>query len=186
MARPRTASTIAAAGNGLTLKSIGELSAETGIPHHVLRYWETRFDQLRPVTRGTPGQQRQRDVERVQCHPRRLDQQHIGMRRGVQRRRQPGKTDAIAHRHPGSMRCRRGIFARDRVIGDDQRPPRRLSIEPLEPRQPVPLPSGPYRIRPVVGRTEGDGEPRGAQSIAFTISSTIFLASASSIIVLSR
>lgn len=52
MARPRTASTIAAAGNGLTLKSIGELSAETGIPHHVLRYWETRFDQLRPVTRA--------------------------------------------------------------------------------------------------------------------------------------
>lgn len=52
MARPRTASTLAAAGNGLTLKSIGELSAETGIPHHVLRYWETRFDQLRPVTRA--------------------------------------------------------------------------------------------------------------------------------------
>ncbi|MBB4616652.1 MerR family transcriptional regulator [Sphingomonas abaci] len=52
MARPRTTSTMTAAGNGLTLKSIGELSAETGIPHHVLRYWETRFDQLRPVTRA--------------------------------------------------------------------------------------------------------------------------------------
>jgi DNA-binding transcriptional MerR regulator len=52
MARPRTATTTAAAGTSLTLKSIGEVSAETGIPHHVLRYWETRFDQLRPVTRA--------------------------------------------------------------------------------------------------------------------------------------
>ena len=34
------------------LRTIGELSAETGIPHHVLRYWETRFPQLRPLTRA--------------------------------------------------------------------------------------------------------------------------------------
>ena len=34
------------------MRTIGELSAETGIPHHVLRYWETRFPQLRPLTRA--------------------------------------------------------------------------------------------------------------------------------------
>ena len=34
------------------LRTIGELSAETGIAHHVLRYWETRFPQLRPLTRA--------------------------------------------------------------------------------------------------------------------------------------
>lgn len=34
------------------LKTIGEVSAETGLPHHVLRYWETRFPQLRPLTRA--------------------------------------------------------------------------------------------------------------------------------------
>lgn len=34
------------------MRTIGELSADTGIPHHVLRYWETRFPQLRPVTRA--------------------------------------------------------------------------------------------------------------------------------------
>lgn len=32
--------------------TIGELSAELGVPQHVLRYWETRFPQLRPVTRA--------------------------------------------------------------------------------------------------------------------------------------
>ncbi len=34
------------------LRTIGELSAETGLPHHVLRYWETRFPTLRPLTRA--------------------------------------------------------------------------------------------------------------------------------------
>ncbi|MBM6576406.1 MerR family transcriptional regulator [Sphingomonas sp. BT552] len=34
------------------LKTIGEVSADTGLPHHVLRYWETRFPQLRPLTRA--------------------------------------------------------------------------------------------------------------------------------------
>ena len=33
-------------------RTIGELSQETGLPQHVLRYWETRFPQLRPVTRA--------------------------------------------------------------------------------------------------------------------------------------
>lgn len=34
------------------LRTIGELSAETGLPHHVLRYWETRFPSLKPLTRA--------------------------------------------------------------------------------------------------------------------------------------
>ena len=33
-------------------RTIGEVSAETGLAHHILRYWETRFPQLRPVTRA--------------------------------------------------------------------------------------------------------------------------------------
>jgi DNA-binding transcriptional MerR regulator len=34
------------------LRTIGEISAETGLPHHVLRYWETRFPALRPLQRA--------------------------------------------------------------------------------------------------------------------------------------
>ena len=37
-------------------RTIGELSAELGLPQHILRYWETRFPQLRPLTRA--GQRR--------------------------------------------------------------------------------------------------------------------------------
>ena len=33
-------------------RTIGEVSAETGIATHILRYWEQHFPQLRPVTRA--------------------------------------------------------------------------------------------------------------------------------------
>ncbi|WP_437441237.1 MerR family transcriptional regulator [Sphingomonas morindae] len=33
-------------------KTIGEVSAALGVPQHVLRYWETRFPQLKPLTRA--------------------------------------------------------------------------------------------------------------------------------------
>jgi DNA-binding transcriptional MerR regulator len=33
-------------------RTIGELSAELGLPQHILRYWETRFPQLRPLQRA--------------------------------------------------------------------------------------------------------------------------------------
>ncbi len=37
-------------------RTIGELADELGLPQHRLRYWETRFPQLRPLQRG--GQRR--------------------------------------------------------------------------------------------------------------------------------
>ena len=33
-------------------RTIGELSTDLGVPQHILRYWETRFAQLRPLTRA--------------------------------------------------------------------------------------------------------------------------------------
>ncbi|WP_267395680.1 MULTISPECIES: MerR family transcriptional regulator [unclassified Sphingomonas] len=33
-------------------RTIGEVSDETGLPQHILRYWETRFPQLKPLTRA--------------------------------------------------------------------------------------------------------------------------------------
>ena len=34
------------------LRTIGEVSQETGVPQHILRFWETRFPQLRPLQRA--------------------------------------------------------------------------------------------------------------------------------------
>ena len=33
-------------------RTIGELAEELGVPQHILRYWETRFPQLRPLQRA--------------------------------------------------------------------------------------------------------------------------------------
>jgi DNA-binding transcriptional MerR regulator len=33
-------------------KTIGELSQELGVAQHILRYWETKFPQLRPMQRA--------------------------------------------------------------------------------------------------------------------------------------
>ena len=52
-------------------RTIGELSRETGLPQHVLRYWETRFPQLKPLQRaGNRRYYRPEDVQLV----RRIDQ----------------------------------------------------------------------------------------------------------------
>ena len=32
--------------------TIGELSAQLGVPQHILRYWESKFPQLRPLQRA--------------------------------------------------------------------------------------------------------------------------------------
>ena len=33
-------------------RTIGELAGELGVPQHILRYWETRFPQLKPLQRA--------------------------------------------------------------------------------------------------------------------------------------
>lgn len=45
---PRVAST----KDDAAFRTISELAAELGVPQHILRYWETRFLQLRPLQRA--------------------------------------------------------------------------------------------------------------------------------------
>src|SRR5690349_25055888 len=33
-------------------RTIGELAGDLGVPQHILRYWETRFPQLKPLQRA--------------------------------------------------------------------------------------------------------------------------------------
>lgn len=43
--------------------TIGELADQLGLPTHILRYWETRFPQLKPLTRaGNRRYYRREDV----------------------------------------------------------------------------------------------------------------------------
>lgn len=75
------------------LLTIGELSQELGIPQHILRYWESRFPELRPMQRaGNRRYYRPADVELARRIHRLLYQEGYTVR-GVQKllreRREP-------------------------------------------------------------------------------------------------
>ncbi|MCB8835326.1 MerR family transcriptional regulator, partial [Escherichia coli] len=71
-------------------RTIGEVSADTGLPHHILRYWESRFPQLRPVTRaGNRRYYRPEDVALVR------------------------RIDALLHREGYTLRGVQQLLARD-------------------------------------------------------------------------
>ena len=65
-------------------RTIGELAAELGVPQHILRYWETRFPQLRPMQRaGNRRYYRPEDVALVRRIHRLLNEDGYTIR-GVQ------------------------------------------------------------------------------------------------------
>ena len=66
-------------------KTIGELSDELGVAQHILRYWETRFPQLKPLQRaGNRRYYRPDDVALAQRIHRLLSQEGYTVR-GVQK-----------------------------------------------------------------------------------------------------
>ena len=67
------------------LLTIGELSQELGVAQHILRYWETRFPQLKPMQRaGNRRYYRPADVELARRINRLLNQEGYTVR-GVQK-----------------------------------------------------------------------------------------------------
>ena len=67
------------------LLTIGELSHELGVPQHILRYWETRFPQLKPMQRaGNRRYYRPDDVALARRIHRLLSQEGYTVR-GVQK-----------------------------------------------------------------------------------------------------
>ena len=66
-------------------KTIGELSNELGVAQHILRYWETKFPQLRPLQRaGNRRYYRPADVELARTINRLLNSEGYTVR-GVQK-----------------------------------------------------------------------------------------------------
>ena len=65
-------------------RTIGELAGELGVPQHILRYWETRFPELRPLQRaGNRRYYRPADVALARRIHRLLNEQGYTIR-GVQ------------------------------------------------------------------------------------------------------
>ena len=67
------------------LLTIGELSSELGVAQHILRYWETRFPQLKPMQRaGNRRYYRPADVDLARRINRLLGEEGYTVR-GVQK-----------------------------------------------------------------------------------------------------
>jgi DNA-binding transcriptional MerR regulator len=109
------ASTAKAAG---AFRTIGELSRDTGLAQHILRYWETRFPQLRPVTRaGNRRYYRPQDVALVQRIDALLNREGYTIR-GVQQllaREGGGTADAVEASEAGGIPSALLIPIRDRL-----------------------------------------------------------------------
>ena len=84
-------------------RTIGELAEELGLPQHILRYWETRFPQLKPLQRaGNRRYYRPHDVALAHRIHRLLSQEGYTIR-GVQRvlgQREQGLADVPAAAPP--------------------------------------------------------------------------------------
>jgi DNA-binding transcriptional MerR regulator len=97
-------------------RTIGEVAALTGLPQHILRYWESRFPQLRPLQRaGRRRYYRPDDVALVQRIDRLLN--HDGYTiRGVQQLLAAERRGGAAG--GGDLRTVREMIAR--ALDDDR------------------------------------------------------------------
>jgi DNA-binding transcriptional MerR regulator len=78
----------------LAFRTIGELANDLGVPQHILRYWETRFAQLKPLQRaGNRRYYRPDDVALARRIHRLLNQEGYTIR-GVQQLLRRGDSDA--------------------------------------------------------------------------------------------
>ncbi|HEX8240706.1 MAG TPA: MerR family transcriptional regulator [Allosphingosinicella sp.] len=78
-------------------RTIGELASELDVPQHILRYWESRFPQLKPLQRaGNRRYYRPADVALARRIHRLLNQDGYTIR-GVQQLLASGTADESAH-----------------------------------------------------------------------------------------
>ncbi|HEX8126771.1 MAG TPA: MerR family transcriptional regulator [Allosphingosinicella sp.] len=78
-------------------RTIGELASELDVPQHILRYWESRFPQLKPLQRaGNRRYYRPADVALARRIHRLLNQDGYTIR-GVQQLLASGAGDDTAH-----------------------------------------------------------------------------------------
>ena len=82
--------------------TIGELASELGVAQHILRYWETRFPQLKPLQRaGNRRYYRPQDAELARAINRLLYQEGYTVK-GVQKLLSGGGARAVEDRPTAS------------------------------------------------------------------------------------
>jgi DNA-binding transcriptional MerR regulator len=90
--------------SALAFRTIGELAVELNVPQHILRYWETRFPQLKPLQRaGNRRYYRPDDVALARRIHRLLNEEGYTIK-GVQRVLADGAASPEVEAAPASQR----------------------------------------------------------------------------------
>lgn len=102
-------------------RTIGELSAELGVAQHILRYWETKFPQLRPLQRaGNRRYYRPADVALARRIHRLLNEEGYTVR-GVQKLlRDKSQVDEPVLAAPPAAQVPQPLSGIDTPIPDEQ------------------------------------------------------------------
>lgn len=118
--------------------TIGELAQELGVAQHILRYWETRFKQLRPLQRsGNRRYYRPADVEIARQINNLLNEEGFTMR-GAQRMLAGRKSDRdpVAGAGETVVPPRAAPSSQGELLMENDRaikaPPQRRQSEPVE------------------------------------------------------
>jgi len=113
-------------------RTIGELAGELGVPQHILRYWETRFPQLKPLQRaGNRRYYRPDDVALARRIHALLNQDGYTIR-GVQQLLGKGAAAAPAEARPVAAPSSTGAAGHDNFPADALRALRRTLADALE------------------------------------------------------
>lgn len=99
--------------------TIGELATELGLPQHILRYWETRFTQLRPLQRsGNRRYYRPADVALARRINRLLNVEGFTIR-GAQKALADGWTENTPVEKKAAPVAEKSLLSRLEAIRDD-------------------------------------------------------------------
>ncbi|MGA9583266.1 MAG: MerR family transcriptional regulator [Allosphingosinicella sp.] len=97
-------------------RTIGELASELDVPQHILRYWESRFPQLKPLQRaGNRRYYRPADVALARRIHRLLNQDGYTIRGVQQLLASGGEGEAVAAAPPPAEESRQSAIPLDRL-----------------------------------------------------------------------
>jgi DNA-binding transcriptional MerR regulator len=165
MAANRTASKSAAA-----FRTISEVSDELEVPQHVLRFWETKFAQVRPMKRG--GGRRYYRPEDIELLRRIRDLLYSDgyTIKGVQKLLREGQVKPPAHEDAVAEQERAGApppvggsaLEPGTVAEGDAEPP--MAEQPAQPRHPQTGRAEGPASRAATATPSGAGRPAGSQA----------------------
>ena len=111
-------------------RTISEVAEDLDLPQHVLRFWETRFPQIKPLKRGGGRRYYRPDDVELLKGIRHLLYDHGYTIKGVQKLLKTNGNKFVAAAASGDLATMEALAAQSRDEPDDVPPPPPMSISP--------------------------------------------------------